>query len=111
MEQFKPIFVRNFLIRAVSLVAIFGLVKDSGDLPVYALILTLAKVGGYLVMWPSLRFLLAPVSWKSFQVLSHLCPSLMLYIPQVAIEVYTVLDKTMLGYLLQNNFENGYYEY
>jgi len=34
----------------------------------------------------------------------------MLFIPQIAIQIYTVLDKTMLGYILNDMSEVGYYE-
>ena len=41
---------------------------------------------------------------------SHLKGAWALYLPQVAIQVYTVLDKTMLGIITKSNIENGYYE-
>ena len=33
-----------------------------------------------------------------------------LFVPTIAIQVYTVLDKTMIGIITQDSFENGYYE-
>ena len=33
-----------------------------------------------------------------------------LFVPTIAIQVYTVLDKTMIGVITQSSFENGYYE-
>ena len=33
-----------------------------------------------------------------------------LFIPTIAIQIYTVLDKTMIGVITKNEFENGYYE-
>lgn len=33
-----------------------------------------------------------------------------LFIPTIAIQIYTVLDKTMIGVITQDSFENGYYE-
>ena len=33
-----------------------------------------------------------------------------LFIPTVAIQIYTVLDKTMIGVITKQSFENGYYE-
>ena len=33
-----------------------------------------------------------------------------LFVPTIAVQVYTVLDKTMIGMITQNDFENGYYE-
>ena len=34
----------------------------------------------------------------------------MLFIPQVATQIYTVLDKTMIGVIVSNKAEVGYYE-
>ena len=33
-----------------------------------------------------------------------------LFIPTIAIQIYTVLDKTMIGVITQDAFENGCYE-
>lgn len=33
-----------------------------------------------------------------------------LFIPTIAIQIYTVLDKTMIGVITRDSFENGYYE-
>ncbi|MBQ0067062.1 MAG: flippase [Phascolarctobacterium sp.] len=110
LEQFRIVFVRNFFVRAFSVCAIFLFVKSHEDVLIYALILTCNKVLGYLIMWVPLKNLIAIHSFGNINFLQHFVPALMLYIPQIAIEVYTVLDKTMLGYLLQNNFENGYYD-
>ena len=35
---------------------------------------------------------------------------LALFIPTIAFQIYTVLDKTMIGIITQSAFENGYYE-
>ena len=32
------------------------------------------------------------------------------FIPTVAVQIYTVLDKTMIGLITESDFENGYYE-
>ncbi len=33
-----------------------------------------------------------------------------LFVPTIAIQIYTVLDKTMIGVITGSSFENGYYE-
>lgn len=35
---------------------------------------------------------------------------LSLFIPTIAIQIYTVLDKTMIGIITNSSYENGYYE-
>ena len=40
----------------------------------------------------------------------HIGIVLSLFIPTIAIQVYTVLDKTMIGLITESAYENGYYE-
>lgn len=47
---------------------------------------------------------------RELHVFSHLRGAFALYLPQIAIQVYTVLDKTMLGLIVKSNYENGYYD-
>jgi len=50
------------------------------------------------------------VSIKSLKVFHHLRHTFMLFIPQIATQVYTILDKTMIGYMVTEKAEVGYYE-
>ena len=43
-------------------------------------------------------------------ILIHVKKSIRLFVSQLAIQLYTVLDKTMIGVITKSNFENGYYE-
>ena len=40
----------------------------------------------------------------------HLKTVFSLFLPTIAISIYTVLDKTMIGIITNDSFENGYYE-
>ena len=40
----------------------------------------------------------------------HLISSVKLFVAQAAIQVYTVLDKTMIGMITNSELQNGYYE-
>ena len=105
-ENFRIITIRNFIVKTVTVLAIFIFVKSSSDIAVYALIMSV----GFASMWLALRYYVVKVSFNELHVFSHLKGALALYLPQVAIQVYTVLDKTMLGIITKSNLENGYYE-
>ena len=47
---------------------------------------------------------------KELHILRHLKPTIGLFIPQIAIQVYTLLDKTMIGSIISDKSEVGYYE-
>lgn len=109
IEDFKKTVTRNMLIKLISLIAIFILVKDKSDIGAYILILSLSTLSGNLTLWPYLRKIVSRPNWKSLNLRSHISPSLALFIPQIATQVYLVLNKTMLGYM--TNVQNaGFYE-
>ena len=47
---------------------------------------------------------------NKLKFIRHLKSIFILFIPQIAIEVYTVLDRTMLGYLIFDKSEVGFYD-
>ena len=47
---------------------------------------------------------------KKLQIFRHLKPTISLFIPQVAVQIYTVLDKTMIGSIVEDKSEVGFYE-
>ena len=110
LEDFKKIFVRNLFIKLISLVCIFTLVRSSNDLSVYMIIYCLSIVLGNLMLWSGIDKYLEKVRLRKLDIKRHLKPIMILFIPQVAVQIYMVLDKTMLGYLISDKSEVGYYE-
>ena len=60
-------------------------------------------------MWFYLPKLITKVKIKTLNIKRHIKPIIQLFIPQIAIEVYTVLDRTMLGRMISDKTEVGYY--
>lgn len=110
LEDFKKIFVRNLLIKLISLVCIFTLVQSSNDLSIYMIIYCLSIVLGNVMLWRDIDKYLEKVRLRELDIKRHLKPIMILFIPQVAVQIYMVLDKTMLGYLISDKSEVGYYE-
>jgi O-antigen/teichoic acid export membrane protein len=109
-ENFKIIVIRNFIVRILSIIAILLFVKEPQHLYRYAIILSGSNFLGALSMWGSLKNYVTLVPLRELKIFSHLKGAFGLYVPQIAIQVYTVLDKTMLGLIVKSNFENGYYD-
>lgn len=110
LEEFKKIVLRNTFIKIISLILIFVLVKTSNDLPVYFWIYTASLFFGNISLWFYLPKYLTKIKLKDLKVLKHFKPTLMLFIPQIAIQLYTVLDKTMIGTIVNDKSEVGFYE-
>ncbi len=110
MEDFRPIAVCTAVGRLLAMVAVFLFVKTKSDLIVYVACYCVSILAGYLFSWHGVRRYLVAVSPRSFRIRQHLLPSVSLFASQFAIQIYTVLDKTMIGLITKSDFENGYYE-
>lgn len=100
----------NAVCKILGVAAIFLFVKSRNDLLVYVLINSIVLMLGNLSMWLFLPKLLIKVDFKSLEVKKHLKETLIYFIPTIATTVYTVLDKTLIGLITQDTFQNGYYE-
>ena len=108
IEDFKKTAIRNIIVKLLSVASIFLFVKTENDVWIYLFIYALTTLFGALVLWPSLRKKIERP--KNLQLLRHLKPVLVIFLPQIAVQVYTVLDKTMVGWLTGDMNEVGYYE-
>lgn len=125
-EQFGKIVIFNSVIRILGTLSIFIFVKSPDDLWKYTLINSLIILCGYLVLWTNVNKLLAKVNIKELKPLKHLQGTLLLFLPTIAVSIYTVLDRTLIGVLIKDTYkvvengivvvkkysdlENGYYE-
>lgn len=110
IEDFGKTVVRNLIIKILSLLCIFIFVKTQADLWKYLLIYTLANVLGNATMWMYIPKLLAKIPFQQLEFKKHIKPIFSLFIPQIAIQIYIVLDKTMIGSITNNMEEVGFYE-
>lgn len=109
IEKFKITVTRNAIVKFLSLVAIFIFVNDSHDVWIYTMILSLSTLVSQLLLWPFLKNEIHITKIKFRDVKKHFKPCLILFLPVVAISIYKVMDKTMLGAINSLN-ELGYYE-
>lgn len=109
LENFKITVIRNTIIKIAGIFAVFLFVQSPDDVLVYTMCLTFPIFIGNISLWISLPKYLVKVHMNPSDILRHLKPSFILFLPQLAIEVYTVLDKTMLGIFATNIDEVGYY--
>lgn len=108
MEDFKRTVIRNFIVKLISVACIFLFVKTKSDLYKYFFIYTGSTLFGSLTLWLGIwKHVEKP---KKLNITAHLPFIIALFIPQIAIQIYTVLDKTMIGVILRNMTEVGYYE-
>ena len=110
IEEFKKTVFRNVLVRVVSVTLVFVIVKTAEDLWKYILIYSVADLLGNLLLWIYLPKYLKGGKVGKLNLRIHMIPLLMLFIPQITTKVYNLLDTTMLGAIVPNKEETGYYE-
>jgi len=109
LENFKQIVFRNTLVKLLGLFLIFLCVRQSTDLWKYTFINGAVTLVGQLLLWGQLKGIL---SWKKIQLkelLPHIKPILILFIPVLAISIFTNMDKYMLG-LMVDVKQVGFYD-
>lgn len=110
LEWFKMLAMRNIIIKVLNIVLIFALVREHNDLYIYAIIIHGITLIGNFSLWPQVIKYIKPKSFKNMNFIQHWKKSMIYFIPTVATMVYTVLDKSMIGWITGSEFQNGYYE-
>lgn len=110
MERFDYIVSINTAIKILTVIAIFVFVKAPTHLVRFMGIFAVGTLLGNLSTWLFLHKYIGLPERKKLCVLRHLKNALVYFVPTIATSVYTVMDKTLVGLITQNNAQNGYYE-
>lgn len=110
IENFRTVAIRNIIVKVMAMILVFMLVKDSSQVWLYTLIIVMAEFVGQGIMLLSVEKSMWRISKiKIANIKHHLMGSLSLFIPALAIQMYTMLDKVMIGEICGEG-ETGYYE-
>lgn len=110
IEEFDKIVIRNTIIKLLNIIFVYTFVKGQDSVIIYCVSVVLFPLLGFLSLWPNLSTYLDRIDLSKINIANVLKVSLTLFLPTVAIQVYTVLDKTMIGIITKDALENGYYE-
>ena len=109
IENFRVTVLRSTFVKIFSLILIFVFVRTRADTGMYIFILGISTLLGNLTLFPYLKEFIDIPKFKEINIFKYVRPSIELFIPQVAIQVYLVLNKTMLGSLVNVN-ASGFYD-
>lgn len=108
LENFAVPVTRSIIVRLITLVCILFFVKCPADLWIYTLIMAGGTVLSQAILWFNLpEFIHFQLPTKQ-EIIGHIKPNLMLFFPLLAISVYHLMDKTMLG-ILSTYEQTGFY--
>lgn len=110
LENFKSVVIRNAVIKILECALIFVFVKKTEDLSIYTFIACGALLLGQVIMMPQAISIIKPIKFGIDDCKEHVKPLLIFSISVIAVSLYNVFDKTLLGWMTTK--ENvAYYEY
>lgn len=109
LEEFGYISLRNILFKILSFVLLVIFVKDNDDYYIYAFILTFGTAGNYLLnIFHSRKYV--KFTFKDLNIKRHLKSIMFLVFVNLAIEIYMLVDVTMLSFMCDKEVV-AYYTY
>ncbi|WHY61507.1 flippase [Cytobacillus firmus] len=109
LEKFKITIVRNVFVKLATVICIFLLVKAENDVYKYILIMAIGAFLSQAILWPFVKREVDFILPKLKDILKHLKPNFMLFIPVISVSIYKIMDKIMLGQI--SGMESvGYFE-
>ena len=110
LEEFKATVTTSMVIRIISVVFLFVLVKSKDDLWIYAVIMLVGPLVSQLILWCIIikKGYLGTEIPEIKRITRHLFPNLKLFIPILAMTVCNSTDKVMLG-TLSTYEQTGFY--
>lgn len=109
-EDFKPVAVRNIFIKILASISVFMLVRKSEDVYVYIVICSISTFLGNVLLLLNLKGCIEKIRIHDLCPQRHIGGTLQFFIPIVAVQLYSQIDKVMLGVLLPDAIESGYFE-
>lgn len=102
LEEFGIISLRNLLFKIASFVLLIVFVRKESDYYIFALISVVGTAGNYLFnVFVSRKYV--KFSFRNISLAKHLKPILFLVVVNIAIEIYTLVDTTMIGFLCEKS--------
>lgn len=109
LEQFKITVVRNTIVKIFTVGCVFMFVREANDLWKYCLIMSLGYLISQSVVWIYVKKYVTFVKPKWDGIKTNIKPMILLFVPAVAVSLYKVMDKIMLG-MMSSKEQVGFYE-
>lgn len=109
MEKFKATTTRNTTIKIITTVLIFCFVKQRQDVYKYCIIMVSGMLLSQLVLWPYVKKICGFYRPKWSEIKVHIKPNLILFLTVIAVSLFKIMDKIMLG-LMTDTAQVGFYE-
>ena len=109
LEKFKGLALKNLIFKIIGATLVLLLVHNKDDLWIYLLVLSLSSLLGQVVLWLNIGKYVNKIKISKLNLKRHFKDILMYFVPTIAYQFYSLIDKVLLG-LLSSEEETGYYE-
>ena len=109
MEMFELTVFRNFVVRMLTIVSIFTLIKSKDDFMLYFILCAVFQLIGTLSILPQLRPYIQKVNFRELNWFRHFIPSIKVFLPQFASVLYLQVDKVMIEAICNDTKQIAYY--
>lgn len=100
IEKFKEIALRNIVVKIIFIILLFGTIKKPSDINLYIVIVSITTLIGNLILYLSLKGEILKPNLRKIDIKETLKEAVHLFLPEIAIKLYTSIDRIMLGYFL-----------
>lgn len=108
-ENFKFLSLREFIVRTISFVPVFFLIKSKQDVGKLIALSAFSLFIGNLIFFLDIFRKYTPPVFEIKRILFLFPKAMKMFLPELSISIYALLDKIMLG-ILSTKEELGYYE-
>lgn len=106
-EEYEYIMIRSLAIKIISLLLLFIFVRKKSDLVAYAFIICFGSIGNYVLNFINLKKYVK-LCFCNMSLKKHIKPIMTFFVSVIAIEIYSLLDVSMLT-VMSNATSVGYY--
>ena len=99
LEEYGYIAKRAITFQIISIILMFVFVRNKNDVVIYAFINVISSSGSYVLNFFNVRNYIDIKPLWNYNLKKHISPMLWLFAMAVSVELYTVLDSTMLGFI------------
>lgn len=109
LEQFKLTVIRNTIIKLLTCICIFAFVRSSNDLWIYLMIMGVGSLLSQVILWGFVKRYVTFVKPEWDKIKEHIKPLIYMFLPVLAVSLYKMMDKIMLG-VISSEIQLGFYE-
>lgn len=110
MEDFGKIVSVGFVIKILDIVFTFIFIKHKSDLVLHISAMVFFILSGSIWLWRYVPEYIDRPDFKNMNPFRNIKVIWSMFVPTIAVHIYSMLDKTMIGLLTEGSYENGYYE-